>query len=67
MEVDEREEKCNTTNNIDGQDKVDPDHQQTGDPENSTEIKHVENEEGDGKSKKEDKKEKKTYQQAIEE
>ena len=48
--------------------KGEPYHQQTGDSENSTEVGHVQNKEGDGKSKKEHKNEKmKTYQQTTEE
>ena len=41
MEVDQREKKCNSTTQTDGQEKGDSDCQQTGDPENSTEVEHV--------------------------
>ena len=33
---------------MDGQDEEGPDHEQTGEPENSTEFEHVENKERNG-------------------
>ena len=52
MEVYQREENSNNITHTGRQDKVDPDHQQTGEPKNSTDVEHVENEEGYGESKK---------------